>query len=784
MDIVWRSFVTNVGNYTHNNPLNGFMSGGSMSNSSQSNALSPSTSSIESTNKSNLSSSSSSSTDVHGTKSRHSSEEKPVNVKAPSTISSTSSNLLNASARESNLSLSSQIQEGHLTSGTVVPTPTPASLSATNSSTSLNQHSSSPPSNTVFPLNSSITISPSHSNSWSSSRKERDAIHLKEKKEIDVATLFDLPNEKLIEDYSCALQDKILAQGRMYITADHVCFYSSLFGMVTLKSFSFSNIVGMSKKNTAIFFPNAIEIVLRDLKFLFTSFIFRDQAFKTLHTLWIEHTSGSFDSNVELSKQKERDQTRSTFLRDSLDKEVVQSDIDLEDFSSSGTVSNDEEEEINEELGTNAMKEDSNNNNNNSSSSSSSDVERDDAPLGKDDGSHISNIGVLSKKNNEGAGISSNDRCNLKGDSLKSNSNSSILEQKKSSESDVLDSREEEENTQTTDKQLPSKRLEGSADNVLPQKKVILGSNRKFSDSEFTGKAVSSEAISSGKPPNNSTIDKPVLSLDDLSIAMNHVRLSSNPISPISSSSSSSSLHQVKHQLSLISSASESNEAKVSERTPSKEKSQNSKEGSILFNLTHIVASSETIPCPHFLLEDSDVASHNPVVYINEIFPLGVTEFFEKFLGNSSDFWLTVHVPFKYTENTISPWIPSPSGCCSIRQLNFVSPVSVKIGPRKTRVVSTHRALYKNKEHLIFEAVSISKDVPYGDTFALVNRFNIIKNYDVQQQGHESCTLQVSSAVKFSKSVWGMKGSEWNLRHQWIFKCPQNLLRVLCSRIH
>ena len=55
--------------------------------------------------------------------------------------------------------------------------------------------------------------------------------------------------------------------------------------------------------------------------------------------------------------------------------------------------------------------------------------------------------------------------------------------------------------------------------------------------------------------------------------------------------------------------------------------------------------------------------------------------------------------------------------------------------------------------HFSFDHLSVSKDVPYGDTFYIVTR------YEVTKKGN-GCMLQVATAVKFTKTVWGMKG--WN----------------------
>jgi len=89
-------------------------------------------------------------------------------------------------------------------------------------------------------------------------------------------------NERLIGDYSCAYQkEKLFVHGRMYISENYLCFYSTIFGE-TKKVIKLYRIKKLFKRNTAILFPNAIEIWTDKKKYFFASFIFRDQAFTAL----------------------------------------------------------------------------------------------------------------------------------------------------------------------------------------------------------------------------------------------------------------------------------------------------------------------------------------------------------------------------------------------------------------------------------------------------------------------------------------------------------------------
>ncbi|KAG8462418.1 hypothetical protein KFE25_012238 [Diacronema lutheri] len=96
-------------------------------------------------------------------------------------------------------------------------------------------------------------------------------------------------SEALIEDFACAISRSILLQGRMYITQDHVCFHSSLFGHRTIALLHFESIGSLRKVTHALINPG-IEIVDTDGEvYSFASFFFRDHTFKILKELWRIH---------------------------------------------------------------------------------------------------------------------------------------------------------------------------------------------------------------------------------------------------------------------------------------------------------------------------------------------------------------------------------------------------------------------------------------------------------------------------------------------------------------
>lgn len=97
----------------------------------------------------------------------------------------------------------------------------------------------------------------------------------------------DIPNdERLIVDYSCALQKDILVHGRMFISQNWVCFYANIFRWETVLTIPCKDICAITKEKTARVIPNAIQIATEKDKYFFTSFGARDKTFMMLFRIW------------------------------------------------------------------------------------------------------------------------------------------------------------------------------------------------------------------------------------------------------------------------------------------------------------------------------------------------------------------------------------------------------------------------------------------------------------------------------------------------------------------
>ncbi|GMG35274.1 unnamed protein product [Ambrosiozyma monospora] len=120
------------------------------------------------------------------------------------------------------------------------------------------------------------------------------------KRNVDFHSLFKkIPaDERLLDDFSCALSREILLQGRLYVSEHYICFNSNLLGWVTSLVLSLDEIVSLEKRTTAGLFPNGIILSTKDSKHSFASFIARDTTLNFMEAIWSKSVTMS-DKNHE-----------------------------------------------------------------------------------------------------------------------------------------------------------------------------------------------------------------------------------------------------------------------------------------------------------------------------------------------------------------------------------------------------------------------------------------------------------------------------------------------------
>ncbi|GLV31450.1 GRAM domain containing 1B [Carabus blaptoides fortunei] len=97
----------------------------------------------------------------------------------------------------------------------------------------------------------------------------------------------DVPDdERLVVDYSCALQKEILVHGRLYVTQNYLCFYANIFRWETTVTLQWKDVTAITKEKTALVIPNAILLSTDSDKYFLTSFSARDKTYLMLFRVW------------------------------------------------------------------------------------------------------------------------------------------------------------------------------------------------------------------------------------------------------------------------------------------------------------------------------------------------------------------------------------------------------------------------------------------------------------------------------------------------------------------
>ncbi|CAK9779701.1 unnamed protein product [Cutaneotrichosporon oleaginosum] len=93
-----------------------------------------------------------------------------------------------------------------------------------------------------------------------------------------------------------------LIEGRftlLYVSENHICFHSNLFGWITDVVIPFAEVQTIEKKMTALVIPNAIGVTTSKEKYTFASLISRDSTFDVLMNIWrIAHPGAEMPNAV------------------------------------------------------------------------------------------------------------------------------------------------------------------------------------------------------------------------------------------------------------------------------------------------------------------------------------------------------------------------------------------------------------------------------------------------------------------------------------------------------
>lgn len=92
------------------------------------------------------------------------------------------------------------------------------------------------------------------------------------------------PEEKLVNYYSCSYWKGIPRQGWMYLSVNHLCFYSFLMGKETKFIIRWTDVTKLEWGNNRLF-PDSIRVKTRTEKFEFSLFVSSEETFQLMEQL-------------------------------------------------------------------------------------------------------------------------------------------------------------------------------------------------------------------------------------------------------------------------------------------------------------------------------------------------------------------------------------------------------------------------------------------------------------------------------------------------------------------
>ncbi|CAG0912346.1 unnamed protein product [Notodromas monacha] len=138
--------------------------------------------------------------------------------------------------------------------------------------------------------------------------------------------------DRLINDFSCALVSDILLQGHLYISENYFAFHSNVFGYITKLLIPLSSVERVTKEKTAKIIPNAVGVVTFTHKYVFGSLLSRDTTFGIMTRVWKQHTPQEPTEAIAIQAPIAEDDSGSGGLNG----EEEEEEVNGEDSSSGG----------------------------------------------------------------------------------------------------------------------------------------------------------------------------------------------------------------------------------------------------------------------------------------------------------------------------------------------------------------------------------------------------------------------------------------------------------------
>ncbi|XP_041450728.1 chitinase-like protein PB1E7.04c isoform X5 [Drosophila obscura] len=551
----------------------------------------------------------------------------------------------------------------------------------------------------------------------------------------DFKKLFkDVPNdERLIVDYSCALQRDILVQGRLYVSQNYVCFHANIFSWETYVSIKWKDVTAITKEKTALVIPNAISIASGKDKYFFATFTSRDKSFLMLFRVWQNTLMNKQFSPQEIWK----------YVHNCYGEELGLT-TDDEDYIDP-TLHKDTETDVDFHT---ALDDDQSNQSQQSQSQSQSQQQLQlQQPLQRLSGNSSASSG--------GSGRAAAPRksktkyfFNSSKSSNSANASASGSDNNKESARKLSKKMKQNAKELTLSSVKPAEQSVGVTMMSLPGGGGSSSSNRNSTESSTATAAAGTAATNNA----SNSLTTTTASGSDKKSAEKKISTSSN-------SGAAAAAAAAAAATAAAASLSASGEAKhvAAESKRKMSKNHRQREPELVSKNAEEVAptdvsdssDSEENNVP-FVPTTECTSTHEGRQIVHTILPISVDTLFN-LLFTKSKFLTDFHAMRKSTDLTIGEWTKNEEGL-SVRVVNVTVQLAASVGPKTSKVTEyqTMRACSKPGELYSIDVNSVNAGIPYADSFSVLIHFCLARTVD------DHTMLSIHTQIKYKKSIWGV----------------------------
>ncbi|XP_017032977.1 protein Aster-B isoform X9 [Drosophila kikkawai] len=539
----------------------------------------------------------------------------------------------------------------------------------------------------------------------------------------DFKKLFkDVPNdERLIVDYSCALQRDILVQGRLYVSQNYVCFHANIFSWETYVSIKWKDVTAITKEKTALVIPNAISIASGKDKYFFATFTSRDKSFLMLFRVWQNTLMNKQFSPQEIWKYvhncygeelglttDDEDYIDPTLDNDNETDFDFQTAIDDDSQSQRQSQQSNQSTQSNPQLPAQSG---------NSSASSGGGAVRASAPR-KSKTKYFFN----SSKSSANASASGSDNNKTRESSRKLNK-----KMKQNAKELTLSSvKPAEQSVSVTMAAVASASSSSTAGSTTASSTTIANHTAGSGSGSVSGSGTAA-ASSSGS---------------DKKSAEKKVSTSSN-----SSAIAAATAAAATSAMTSVSGATALEPKLESKRKPSKKGGKNVDE-TVPTDVSDSSDSEENnVP---FVPTTECTSTHEGRQIVHTILPISVDTLFN-LLFSRSKFITDFHAMRKSTDLILGEWSKNEEGL-NVRTVNVTVQLAASVGPKTSKVTEyqTMRECSKPGELYSIDVNSVNAGIPYADSFSVLIHFCLARTVD------DHTMLSIHTQIKYKKSIWGV----------------------------